>query len=661
MKSLIVVLFLISIFTLTGCLGSGSSSSNSNSPSPAPTPGPNAPSVAITVPAANTTTSSTISLSGTCTASVSTVDISGATPASTGCDANGTFTVSITLSAPTGSKTVTVSQTNNDGTGSNSRIFDLNPSVPSVSITSPTANTVTVSTISLQGSCDSSASTVDISGATPTSTTCSGGNFSQSVTLSGADGSKTVTVGQTNSDGTGSDNRSFILDTTAPTSTSISINSGASYTNSTSATLTLAATDANSGIQMYVTNTSGCGSGGSYEAFNASKSWTLGQTNGTATVYVKFKDAVSNESSCISDTITHDSVAPSIAYSTPVDGSYGTTGLTVTGTCEDGLTVTVNGSGITATTATCSSGSFSKAITFTAGEGNKQVTISQTDLASNSTSATRTFVRDNTNPGDVTFTAPASDGSTSSSTYNFQWNAASDNYTVASYKIEVFQNYACTGSPASTVNSQAGTSYSLTLNTGDNTIKVYARDGAGNLSTGVCSHFVEYIPPTIVLYKAGLYNGNLGGRSGADTKCSSNKPVGVTQANVRAFVSLSTADEIRDMPSNYGVATNQEIHSQTGSRIATNWTALMSGTIEMTLLAAGVPFSGNWWAFGNNVGGAGFTEYMGDNFACVGGTSSSSSWEGTQGNSGYTDTRWLYNTPFLTCNQTAYLLCIAFD
>ena len=495
MKSSIRVLSLASIFTLTGCLGGGSSSSNSSSPSPTPTPSPIAPSVAITAPAANTTTSSTISLSGTCTASVSTVDISGATPTSTSCAANGTFSVSITLSAPTGSKTVTVSQTNSDGTGSNSRVFVLNPSVPSVSITSPTTNTVTASTISLQGSCDSSVSTVDISGAAPTSTACSGGSFNQSVTLSGADGSKTVTASQTNSDGTGSDNRSFILDTTSPASTSISINAGASYTNSTSATLTLAATDSNSGIQMYVTNTSGCASGGSYEAFNASKSWTLGQTNGTATVYVKFKDAVGNESACNSDTIIHDNVAANIAYSSPADGSYGTTGLTVAGTCEDGLTVTVNGSGITATTATCSSGSFSKAVNFTAGEGNKQVTISQTDLASNSTSATRTFVRDNTNPSDITYIAPSSAFSTSSSTYNFQWNAATDNYTVASYKIEIFQNDACTGSPASTVNSQAGTSYNLTLNTGDNTIKVYARDGAGNLSTGLCSSKATKVSP----------------------------------------------------------------------------------------------------------------------------------------------------------------------
>lgn len=663
MRLPLYLLYLPSLVLLSGCLlgcggGGGGSAASPSAPTP---PSLNAPTVAISSPAANTTTSSTISLSGTCTASVSTVDISGASPASTSCAANGTYSVSITLSAPAGSKTVTVSQTNNDGTGTDSRIFILNPLVPSILITSPAASTITASTITIQGSCDSSVSTINISGATPTSTTCSSGTFSQVITLSGVDGNKAPIFSQTNGSGTGSDNRTFILDTASPTSTSISINAGAAYTNSTSAALTLSATDSNSGIQIYITNTAGCGSGGTYEAYSTSKSWTLAQTNSTATVYVKFKDSVSNESSCISDSIIHDSIAPSIAYSSPSDGSYGTTGLTVSGTCENGIAVTLNGSGITSTTATCSSGSFSSAVAFTAGEGNKPITISQTDLAGNSTSAARTFVRDNTNPNNVTFTAPSSNLSTSSSAYNFIWSAASDNYTVASYKVESFQNNSCSGGPTSTINSQAGTSYNLTLNNGDNTVKVYTRDGAGNLSTGLCSNTVGYIPPTIAMFKAGPFNGNLGGRSGANTKCVSAKPVGVTQANVKAFVSLATTDEIRNMPTNYGVAINQEIRSETGSRIAANWTALMSGSIEMTLLAAGVPFNGNWWSFGNNVPGAGFTEYMGDNFACVGGTSSSSFIEGAYGNSGFTDTRWLYNTPFLFCNNTAYLLCIAFD
>ena len=100
---------------------------------------------------------------------------------------------------------------------------------------------------------------------------------------------------------------SIIVDKTAPTSTSISITNAAAYTASTAVTLTLAA---NGASDMYITNASGCAGGGVYEAYSASKSWTLGQTNGTATVYVKFKDLAGNESSCVNDTITHDNTAP---------------------------------------------------------------------------------------------------------------------------------------------------------------------------------------------------------------------------------------------------------------------------------------------------------------------------------------------------------------
>src|SRR5690606_31257921 len=61
---------------------------------------------------------------------------------------------------------------------------------------------------------------------------------------------------------------------------------------------------------MYITDTAGCSSGGSYENFNATKAWVLPAANSANTVYVKFKDALNNETSCISDSITHDVLDP---------------------------------------------------------------------------------------------------------------------------------------------------------------------------------------------------------------------------------------------------------------------------------------------------------------------------------------------------------------
>ena len=114
------------------------------------------------------------------------------------------------------------------------------------------------------------------------------------------------------------------IDLTAPTSTAITIANYVGSVDTTTVTLTLAASDVNSPIQMYVTNASGCGSGGSWEAYNSSKIWTLGQTDAEATVYVKFRDPAQNESSCINDTIIHDTEAPpapDLLYAFPGDMS----------------------------------------------------------------------------------------------------------------------------------------------------------------------------------------------------------------------------------------------------------------------------------------------------------------------------------------------------
>lgn len=134
--------------------------------------------------------------------------------------------------------------------------------------------------------------------------------------------SKTWTLGQTNGtatvyvkfrDGYGNESEcledSITHDDTAPSGTSISINSGNSSTNSQSVSLDLAATDAS---EMYISNTAGCSTGGDWEDFNSSKTWTLGQTNSTATVYVKYRDNAGNESSCISDDILHMNSAPTL-------------------------------------------------------------------------------------------------------------------------------------------------------------------------------------------------------------------------------------------------------------------------------------------------------------------------------------------------------------
>ena len=128
-----------------------------------------------------------------------------------------------------------------------------------------------------------------------------------------ADGSHTVRVRATDSYGNVSDSTlygstTFTVDTTAPTSNSVSINSGATYSTSIGVMLTLASTGA---TQMMVSENSGF-SGASWETYSTSKSFTLSTGDGTKTVYVKFKDSVDNTSSSVSDTIILDTANPTL-------------------------------------------------------------------------------------------------------------------------------------------------------------------------------------------------------------------------------------------------------------------------------------------------------------------------------------------------------------
>lgn len=96
-------------------------------------------------------------------------------------------------------------------------------------------------------------------------------------------------------------------DTTPPTG-SISINSGATYTNSTSVTLSISASDPSGVSQMCISNTTSCSS---WETYTTSKSWTLSTGDGTKIVYIWFKDGVGNaNSSPYSDIIILDTTPP---------------------------------------------------------------------------------------------------------------------------------------------------------------------------------------------------------------------------------------------------------------------------------------------------------------------------------------------------------------
>ncbi|PIZ10944.1 hypothetical protein COY54_00935 [Candidatus Falkowbacteria bacterium CG_4_10_14_0_8_um_filter_41_36] len=135
----------------------------------------------------------------------------------------------------------------------------------------------------------------------------------KSLTVSDGEGSKTVYAkyrDYANYEGSVL-SATTVLDTSAPTG-SISINGGATATNNRATTLTLAATDTISSVTHMKLSESASFTGASWESYATSKSFTVSTGDGTKTVYAKFKDAAGNESTAYTDTITLDTMKPTI-------------------------------------------------------------------------------------------------------------------------------------------------------------------------------------------------------------------------------------------------------------------------------------------------------------------------------------------------------------
>jgi len=117
-----------------------------------------------------------------------------------------------------------------------------------------------------------------------------------------------------------------IGDITPPTG-SVTINSDAQYTNSTSVTLNLAATDA-VGVTGYRVANGTDASGGttvvvpSTTSFSASIPWSLAAGDGTKTVAVQYRDAALNWSPNYTDTIILDQTPPIVTVTLPGTGVY---------------------------------------------------------------------------------------------------------------------------------------------------------------------------------------------------------------------------------------------------------------------------------------------------------------------------------------------------
>lgn len=359
--------------------------------------------VKIVSPAEGAQVTSPLAISGTCSNGVD-VQLSGTAltePVRVPCT-NSAFSLNSNLSSGFGAKTLMAVQTDSVGnTGSETRNVTVQaPTLPplAVNITSPDANTVSRTGITLSGTCVNGLPVV-ISGtgvAASSSAACNNGAFTAAVTFSNGDGAKLIQVSQMNTttNNSGLDSRSFIRDSTPPLLAVLTPAAAAVFQSTFTITgnceTGLNVNLAGSGIDQ--TSSTTCTNG----MFTANLRLSTGE--GNKSISLASTDRAGNTTT-ITHNLVKDSLPPQLALQSPAAGTVVDTQVTLTGTCENTIAVIVQGAGARSmVTGNCTNSTFSLTVMMTDGDGTKTILISQTDLAGNKTEVSRSFTRQTPTP-----------------------------------------------------------------------------------------------------------------------------------------------------------------------------------------------------------------------------------------------------------------------
>ncbi len=324
-----------------------------------------------------------------------------------------------------------------------------------------------------------------------------GGTFSFTPTSDLATGLRQVRATATDAAGNTSPNsntNAFTIDVSAPDTTIVSGPPTAS--NSSSATFTFSASEA---VQRYDCSLDGA----AFVPCTASTTFT-GLSEGLHALRVVAVDLAGNvDPTPATASWTVDLTAPTTpTVSVPANGSAtNNTRPPVTGTAEANSTVTVfiDGVAVGTTTATAG-GTFSFTPSTALSEGSHTVRVTATDAAANvsPSSNTNSFTVDTTAPSAPVVSAPANGGRTN------ETQPAITGTAEAGSAVTVFIDGASVGTTTAT----AGGTFSFTppaaLSQGSHTVRVTARDSAGNTSptSNTNTFTVDTTPPAAPLVSA---------------------------------------------------------------------------------------------------------------------------------------------------------------
>ncbi|WP_244224536.1 adventurous gliding motility protein AgmC [Corallococcus sicarius] len=464
----------------------------------------NLPPTVITPANGSTTTSTTPPITGTTPGGGNqtvNVYVDGTLVGTTTSDATGNYTVTPTTPLSPGPHTV-YAVTVTDGITSpqsNTNTFTVTAgTTPTVAISTPaTGSTTTNPNVTVTGTSTNATSvTVTFQGINYGSIAVdASGNWSQALPGPLADGTYTVTAVSTNGAGTNSTTATstFTVDQTAPT---VAITTPAN--GSTINTPTVTATGTSTGATSVTLTFDGASHGP--VAVDAAGNWSYPLpgplAEGSYTLTAVATDGAGNTSTPATSTFTVDLTVPTVAISTPANGStIGTNAVTVVGTSTGATSVTLTFQGTDyGPIAVDASGNWSYPLPVSLGEGTYTVTAVSTDAAGNtSTQAASTFTVDLTGP-QVAISTPANGTSVGTDTVTVTGTSS------GATSVTLTFDGASHGPVA--VDAAGNWSYPLPgpLAEGTYTVTAVSVDGAGNTSTPATSTFtVDLTAPTVAI------------------------------------------------------------------------------------------------------------------------------------------------------------------
>ncbi len=370
-----------------------------------------APSFSLSAPInggyINASNVSTHTFSGTCTED-GTINISGAITDTLNCS-GGVFSKNIDLSALSeGSRSFNFDQTDTVGNSATQLNINLikDTVIPSFSLSTPSdgdyINASNVGSFTFSGTC-SEDGTIIISGDLSDTLNCSGGSFSKNIDMNSlAEGAVSISLDQTDAASNTATTLTINLtkDTLIP-SFVLSTPSDGDYINASNvSTYTFSGTcteDGSINISGAITDSLNCSGGVFSKNIDASS-----LSEGAINLSFDQTDAASNAATTLSINLTKDTVLPTVSFSSPAANSYinnsSQGSVSVSGSCSED-TLSISFTGAVTDTVSCSGGSFTKALDFSAAsEGTVTLNISHSDAAGNSNSVTRDFIKDSIAP-----------------------------------------------------------------------------------------------------------------------------------------------------------------------------------------------------------------------------------------------------------------------